>query len=284
MIVLSGPTLPILNRERREEQEALLAAREQALRLGWSLLTSVGKGQNEQLPRAGAISAFSMAERDEGPKDRISSRSVTNDEVVKLLAEIRRDWQSRPGEAPPTPLDAISPEDDMDMEESVETVLLSLADLEQINPPLMPEEEEIALETILQSPSRGESPEDTDKTVVLSAAPGRKAIDFEKTVILNVGRPAESPAEPMAAAAPSLENKIPEASGPVEMEETVIISADYGATGSGAGAVGGGGAPTMGAVQAEPPQKQAIKEDEADLMEATVILKVDGRPKTRGNR
>lgn len=305
MLILSGPTLNIWNGEQKEEKEDLLGAREHALRLGWSLVTSLGKGENEGLSTTGigqrletlrkgviedvaladasTVSAPSIAEYGEAPKGGISAETATNDEIGKLLAEIRKDWQNRVSEAARPPLAEIGPEDDTDMEESVETVFLSLSDLDQIvPPPPPPKEEDITPETVLQPPSREESPEDAEKTVILSAAPAPKQIDFEKTVILNVGATAEASAP--VAGTMDVQTKMPETAQEVQIEETVIISADCRPAGPGTGAVE---VPTefpAGTVQGEPHTKQPALQDEGDLLEETVILRVDDRPKTRGNR
>jgi hypothetical protein len=302
MLILSPPNLSAWAGERKAEKEDLLAAREEALRLGWSLLTSVGTAQKNEPPpleanvqkmemlRDGtkecatvtdtsAISAPSVTEGNKGPAEEISVRSATNDEVVRLLSEIREAWQNRPSKTPSEPLPEVSEDD---MEESVETVFLSLSDLEEIGSPSVPEKEDRALETILQSSARTGPPEDTEKTVILSAPPAQKEIDFEKTVILNVGQPAE-PAQPSAPAAPVAENKVPVAPQQVEMEETVIISAHYGVRNPSPG-ITGGAAPATKPVPEEQPKKPPVAEDEGDLLEATVILKIDDRPKTKGNR
>lgn len=308
MLILSAPTLITWNREEKEERDDLLAAREHALRVGWSLLTSIDKDLKNRQPSTTDVeekremlqedgredvipadmspsSTLSAVQPGEISKDGVFGESVTDDEVSKLLSEIKKDWQHRLGESPSTPLAEPPMEDDMDIEESVETVFLSLSDLEQITPPSPPKNENMTLQAVPQSPGRAELSE-AEKTVILSAAPAQTESDFEKTVILNVGQTPQTCVAPATAGTQAIENRMPETAQQVEMDKTVIINANLDEAGSGFGGPGG----VAGSSATEPIQdeklskKQPVGEDEGDPMDATVILKVDDRPKTRGGR
>jgi hypothetical protein len=301
MLIVSGPSLNIWNREEREGKEDLLAAREHALRLGWSLITSLGAGQNEPLATAAvperlaalrdgleetALSTDlcappqdSVTVSDEAIQDAISEKPVANDDIRRLLSEIGRDWRNRPEETMPRPADN---QWDDDMEESVETVFLTIGDLEQGASPYTHIKEDEALETVMQSPVRAERLDDMDKTVILSVAPAEKEIDIEKTMILSAAQGVEAAPSSTAAPEPGARKEMARKDLQGDVEETVILSADY-LSGSASGAAGTGMGPEAGNIQGEPP-KQPAKKSEDDLIEATVILKLDDRPKTKGNR
>lgn len=309
MLIVSPPSLTMWNVAQREEKENIITDREHALRLGWSLVASVGKGQNEQLsttgvpqklemlregvkeglvlPDSNAVSMDSIAPHYEIAKDETPEKAPANDEICRLLGEIRRDWSDRLSETPSRPLAEPPVDEDTDMEESVETVFLTLADLEKFSTPYTAKTEDTGLETVMQSPARPEPPEDTDKTVILSAAPvenisAEKQIDMEKTVILNIGETVEAAPVSTAPAAQE-ENEALRKDHHTEIEETVIISADYHPPGSDAGAIAAATAPGAGTIQADTTKKSQIK-DKDDLIEATVILNVSDRSKIKGNR
>lgn len=307
MLIVSPPTLNMWGREQGEGKENAIAAREHALRLGWALVASIGKGQNEQfsgmgvpqrlemlregikedalLAEMGATPIAPILAHQETSKDEISTQAVANEEVCRILTEIRRDWSNRLSESASSP--AVETSADEDTEESVETVFLNIADLEQFGSPDTTKTENEALETVMPSPARIEPAEDTEKTVILSAAPIEEAhyesqIDMEKTVILNMGQMVESVA-PASPPAPPAQKEVSPKERQVEIEETVIISADYYAAGPDAAVSRKATEPEAGAVEGGAATQPPPKEEE-DLIEATVILNISDRSRPKGNR
>lgn len=303
MLILSAPTLNMWDTGQKEEKENAIAVREHALRLGWSLITSIGKGRNEEffamggpqklemlregigeealLAEMGASSVDSILPCQEASRDEISPEPVANDEVARVLAEIRREWSSRLSE--PTPSVIADAPADEDMEESVETVFLTLADLEQLGAPNTTEIENAAIETVMQTPVSTEPSEDADKTVILSAASvenahPEKQMDMEKTMILNMGQTAGAGTPSVVPPVPQ-ENEAPPKGRQVEIEETVIISAGQYQTGPGAGVIKTSTEPEAGTTEedgiTQPPP------GEEDLIEATVILNINDRSKRK---
>lgn len=300
MLIVSGLSLNIWNRDQREEKEDLLVAREHALRLGWSLIKAAGTGQNEQwsktgLPeklemlRDGVSEAVSPEDTSEPPEDLAANHEpaqyvapgnvTTNDDLRRVLEEIGKDWRNRPEEAMPKPTDT-QPNDDM--EESVETVFLSIADLGDVSSTYTPKKEDEGSEMVIQ-PSKTESPDHTDKTAILSSPSAEEEIDLERTVLLNVNQATAPQTPPPAPTEPVQESKTPSTTPQADVEETVFISADYGATGidTGAAETDVGSQSRAGGEEAP---KQPAKKVEDDLLEATVILKIDDTSKGKGRR
>lgn len=308
MLMVALPYLIMGNVQKEGEREKFFVAREHALRLGWSLITSVCKGQKEQFVPHGLAEKVEMLR--EGMKEDVLlvpenkadtdlvaeghettggmplGKVVSDDEVCGLLAEIRSDWRNRVRETASTPPPR-STSDDMEVE-SVETIFLNIADLDRVPSSGLAEDDQALGKTAQDRPLRAESPEDTDKTVILSGGLAKDEMDTEKTVVLNVGLTpeADQPAAADVIPAPDVGKGIQGKSDQKELEETIIIPAGYqnAQRDTGVDEPALVPTPTPGAAQDEgnTPKKPVDKDE--DSMEATVILKLDERPKTKGNR
>lgn len=300
MLIVSSFSLNVWNREQREEKEDRLAAREQGLRLGWSLITAVAAAQNDRLAKTGIPERLELlrdgvreevsteglgpvqqdsAPREEEVGDVPLEEALTNDDIRALLSEIARDWRNRAAGPIPKPADT-QLEDDS--EESVETVFLTIADLEESSITFVPKEGNEVRETATTPPAGRGLSDDMEKTVILSPSLAEKEIDLEKTVILGANQTAPA-TTPQAVPGAPFENEIHPGGQQADVEETVIISPGYRTTGSRTGAGETGVRQEAGVQEEGEPKPKAPKSDMDDL-EATVILKVDDRPKTRGGR